>query len=558
MTNNETVFLNSLLIQKKEEFDSSLSDDEFFEIFSFEQILKKYDLSYDELSHGNVDNSLDGGIDGFFFFVNDEMIYEKPDLNLVPKNSNLDLFLIQAKNSSAFPERVFDRVITTVKDIFDFEKPLDSLKGIYSSELLDQANIFRDTYLGIAANHPILNIYFVCSSKGDTHSINIQVKNRAKSLREVIMECFYGSNVEIKYYGARELLDSSRIEKEYTLSLKFEETLSKGDNSYIVLSNLVDYYKFVTDDNGDIRRYIFESNVRDYQGGVEVNKDIKSSLESRDKLDFWWLNNGINILSSNASIVGKTIHLSSVQIVNGLQTTFSIYDYIKENERALDDENRSILIKIIVLDQKLSKTRDRIIKATNFQTAIQSASLRATDQIQHDIEEFFLSNGLYYDRRKNYYKNIGKNANSIVSIQLLSQAFMAIILREPHNARAKPASLIKEDSTYDKIFNTSIQPSVYLFCAKTISKVDLFLRQKSLRGLMNLKFHLAMYCIMKYFGKINYSIPDILSLPDDYLSDSLISESLEEIKQLVNTNGGDLASITKTKDFVNSLQSQFI
>ena len=63
---------------------------------------------------------------------------------------------------------------------------------------------------------------------------------------------------------------------------------------------------------------------------------------------------------------------------------------------------------------------------------------------------------------------------------------------------------------------------------------------------------------MKYFGKINYSIPDILSLPDDFLSDSLISESLEEIKKLVTANGGDLASITKTKDFVNSLQSQFI
>lgn len=551
--------MNNLLEQKKPAFDISLSDDEFFEIFSFDQILKKYELSYDELSHGNVDGGLDGGIDGFFFFVNDEMIYEKPDLTLFQKHSNLDLFLIQAKTTPSFSEKVFDRVITTIKDIFDFQKSTESLKNIYSSELLEKADIFRETYLGIASNYPILNIYFVYSSKGDTQSINIPVKNRASSLKETITKCFHGSNVDIKYYGARELLNSSRIEKEYTLSLKFEETLSKGNNSYIVLSNLVDYYKFVTEDDGEIRRYIFESNVRDYQGGVEVNKDIKSSLESRDELDFWWLNNGINILSSNASIVGKTIHLSNVQIVNGLQTTFSICEYIKENDRALEAENRSILIKIIVLDLKLSKPRDRIIKATNFQTAILPASLRATDQIQHDIEDFFLSHGLFYDRRKNYYKNIGKNASSIVSIQLLSQAYMAIILREPHNARSKPASLIKENSTYNNIFNTAIQPTVYLFCAKTILKVDSFLHQKSLRGFMNLKFHLAMYCVMKYFGKNNYSIKEILSLPDDYLSDNLIHESFEEIRKLVNSNGGDLAlaSITKTKEFVHILQSQY-
>ncbi|PAV10637.1 hypothetical protein ASJ81_12775, partial [Methanosarcina spelaei] len=467
MANNDVIFLNNLLTQKKDEFDNSLSDDEFFELFSFDQILKKYDLSYDELSYGDVDGGDDGGIDGFFFFINDEMIYEKPNLNSFQKYSNLDLFIIQSKSSSSFSEKVFDRVISTVRDIFNLEKSLDSLKKVYNTELLEKASLFRDTYLGIASSHPILNIYFVCSSKGDASSINIKVANRANNLKEVLMDYFSGANIEIKYYGVRELINSSRVAKEYTLPLKFEETLSKGDNSYIVLSNLIDYYKFVTDDNEDIRRYIFESNVRDYQGGVEVNKDIKGSLESRDNLDFWWLNNGINILSSNASIVGKTIHLENVQIVNGLQTTFSIWNYLKEKHRDLENEKRSILIKIIVLDQSLSETRDRIIKATNFQTAIQTASLRATDQIQRDIEEYFLSKGLFYDRRKNYYKNIGKNATSIISIQLLSQAFMAIILREPHNARAKPASLIKEDSTYDKIFNKSIQPEVYLFQSNT-------------------------------------------------------------------------------------------
>ena len=54
------------------------------------------------------------------------------------------------------------------------------------------------------------------------------------------------------------------------------------------------------------------------------------------------------------------------------------------------------------------ESRDRIIKATNSQTVVPPSSLRATQRIHRDIEEYLQQKGLFYDRRKNHYKNEGK------------------------------------------------------------------------------------------------------------------------------------------------------
>jgi hypothetical protein len=67
------------------------------------------------------------------------------------------------------------------------------------------------------------------------------------------------------------------------------------------------------------------------------------------------------------------------------------------------DEKRNLLVRVIV--PPVTESRDRIIKVTNSQTQIPVASLRATERIHRDIEEYLRPHGLFYDRRKNFYKN---------------------------------------------------------------------------------------------------------------------------------------------------------
>jgi len=479
MAANDTIVLNSILEQKKKQTATSLPDDDYFELFTFEQTLKKYELSYEELISGKIGGGDDGGIDGFFIFINNELIGEDTDIESFKRNSIIEVFLIQSKRSPSFSETAVEHVIATAKDIFNLDKDPSNLKKFYNADLIDRVIIFRQAYLKLALRHPVLKINYIYASKGETREINKKVYNKADMLTETICQYFTGASAFVEFIGARELIDASRLEKSYTLQLKFLETyISRGEDNYVVLSSLKDYYDFITNEykgNRELRRHLFVSNVRDYQGSnVEVNKDINGTLESDNRLDFWYLNNGITILASKASIVGKTISLDEVQIVNGLQTTNTIYNYLNtKKDGDIRTENRAILIKIIVTNN--TEDRDRIIKATNFQTPIPVASLKATEPIQSDIENYFLSKDWFYDRRKNYYKNMGKPVDKIVSILYLAQAVMAILLKEPDIARSRPSSIIKKDNDYKRIFKQSINMEMYLFCAKTTKKIESFI-----------------------------------------------------------------------------------
>ncbi|MFP5269842.1 AIPR family protein [Coleofasciculus sp.] len=547
--NNDVIILNSILERKRQESANTLSQDEYFEIFAFDQVLKDYDLSYDELLSNQVDGKDDGGIDGFFIFINNEALNEELDLETIKRNPLIEVYLIQAKTSSSFGEKAIETLMATIEDIFYLDKPVFDIKQFYNAQVIEKVELLRKTYLDLAIKHPQVKITYVYASKGDTQSIHVKVKNKADNLCAKTQNFFRGSEVKFEFVGARELLESARQEKSYSLKLKFlENYISRDEDNYVVLTKLDEYYEFVTDDKSYLRKYLFESNVRDYQGNVEVNRDIKITLASKDTdIDFWWLNNGITILASKATIAGKTITLDDVQIVNGLQTTNTIYEYMKTLQEIHDE--RAILVKIIVANKL--EARDRIIKATNFQTPVPAASLRATEPIQCDIEDYFFHNDWFYDRRKNYYKNIGKTSNRIISIPYLAQAVTSIVHREPHTARARPTSIIKGDTNYSRVFNSSIPMEVYLFCAKSMKNIEFYIRATDFSALTEnntnnllrsgtiriLIFHLAMLFIIKLLRKVSYTQGDVRSLLQiefDENQQDLLYNTILEITELTN------------------------
>ena len=183
------------------------------------------------------------------------------------------------------------------------------------------------------------------------------------------------------------------------------EHLATGKDSYLLLVRLEDYWRFVTDEKSNLRRYLFDSNVRDFLGTKGVNDDIARSLTDERWPRFWWLNNGVTILATSATVPGKTIQLQDIQIVNGLQTTETIFRHFKDG--SAQSRDRAVLVKIIVSSD--AAARDQIIRATNNQNPVEIAALHATDKIQRDIEQIleYGTTGTY-QRRKNYYRNIGK------------------------------------------------------------------------------------------------------------------------------------------------------
>ena len=126
-----------------------------------------------------------------------------------------------------------------------------------------------------------------------------------------------------------------------------------------------------------------------FQGTTEVNAEIVNTLKNEKVVDFWWMNNGVTILASRATLNGDTVTVENPQIVNGLQTSTQIARHFLPTA----DDRRSVMVKIVSSEDE--ETRDKIIKSTNSQNPIQPATLRATDKVQRDIEDALKSAGLF-------------------------------------------------------------------------------------------------------------------------------------------------------------------
>ena len=88
MAKNDTLLLDGIIDDRIENKLPSSRRDEAFEYLAFEQILKDYDLSSDEIESGSVDGRNDGGIDGFFILVNGHILLD-PESFSWPKSGSL-------------------------------------------------------------------------------------------------------------------------------------------------------------------------------------------------------------------------------------------------------------------------------------------------------------------------------------------------------------------------------------------------------------------------------------------------------------------------------------
>jgi hypothetical protein len=203
--------------------------------------------------------------------------------------------------------------------------------------------------------------------------------------------------------------------------------------------------------------------------------------------------------------------LENPEVVNGLQTSREIFHVFSSGGR--DGDPRNVLVRVLVPGE--DESRDRIIRATNSQTSIPIASLRATDRIHRNIEEFLASRGLFYDRRKNHYKNQGKPVKSIVSISSLAQCVLACAMRDPSNARARPSSLLKRDEDYNRIFDEAHPLAVYYVCAVLGRRIEETLRSAYCRversHWNNVRYYALMLLGLRSAGSV---LPSMQQLAD--------------------------------------------
>lgn len=454
----------------------------YFEFLAASQALREYDLSDEEIETGLTGGGNDGGCDGLYLFFNDVLTGEDfiDNLGSIPREATLNIVIVQAKNELGFGEDAIMKWKTVSSNLLQFENQIDSFTGRYEEKVLSFFENFKDLRIKLLTSKVKLVFSFVYVAVANDLHPNVQ--SQANELCDQIHQLFPGTmtSVSVDFVNASKLMEliNAQASQRFSLALADNPIALGTKKDYIALVNLGTYYKFITDDSGALRKYIFESNVRDYQGHNNVNNEIRETLSCETPEDFWWLNNGVTIIAEDVSqSTSKQLLIINPEIVNGLQTSNEIYFHFTEHPELIEQETRNVLLRIIVPNDESS--RDHIILATNSQTTIPAVALRSTDPIHRQIEMYFKSRGLYYDRRKNYYKNQGKKANEIVSIGFLGQCLISLFLGKPNYARARPSTLLSNDDYYKQLYVDNTDLELFYRSASLGKKVEKYIKSTS-------------------------------------------------------------------------------
>lgn len=558
MANNDIFIVDGIVDELVENSKSDYSRGEIFEKFVVSEILKSYDLTENELDSGIVDGKNDGGIDGFYIFVNGILVSNQAEK--LPKTSiDLEVYIITSKHADTYSLAPLESIDSTISELFNLNLSESDLTSAYNEDILKKRALLSYCYRKLAARLEKFSINFVYASRGDVGKLADahNISSKGEKILATCEQLFSNSSPSLTYWGATEIIKSYRKKRNGESIVKTQKIFQQADH-FVMVVKLKDYYDFITDESKKLKRYFFDENVRDFLGENRTNLDIAHSLNEVEEIDFWLLNNGVTILVSSAVQTDGELLMESVQIVNGLQTSNCIYQYFSKGGE--DTSNRSLLIKVIKSTE--SKVRNAIIQSTNNQSTIPLYSLHATDKIQKDIEDYMFQNGLYYERKNKYYQNLGYDKADIFDPLYLAYGYTALVLKLPHRAIKLKQKFMNKPSQYNKVFSEAedirIWPKVALvqrLVEPHIEKSKLDLGTNKINFMKTFRPLVCFILISKYYKSFSYKRQDLISLEITELSTELVEETVNDVVTFYKKLPPNQKEIKKmgNRNLVNSL-----
>lgn len=192
MSQDSRFLLESVLEQSRKQDYPALKPDKFFEIFSAQQVLKarRYDPDPVEIESGIIGGNGDGGVDGFYLFVNRRFIREDTDPSMFKDQQlNVELIIVQAKNKPSFEESVPQKLLDFTEHCLRLNADTQAVQRLlYSDALLTLVKKFHDIYKPALAMRPRLTITFFHVSLAD--HVDQKVEIRASILTAKTKEFF--------------------------------------------------------------------------------------------------------------------------------------------------------------------------------------------------------------------------------------------------------------------------------------------------------------------------------------------------------------------------------
>lgn len=529
MAANDVVLLKTKLERHREQIAPRLSVPEHQTFFVAASYLRDYNMSHQDLLTGVVDGTHDCGLDGVYVFANGVYLKDDVPLRALGRNVQLDLVLLQVKDTSGFKEDAINTLQAALPKLLDFERDETSLASFANQRVIESTRRFLSAYAEL--DMPQLTVYVAFASLRASQ-VHPNVDARSQDLIASFDRIFSNCTTNVHFYLGSDILDLARESPNSFRNLQLAEIPLSTDRAgaFIGVVRLSDYDRFITNGEGGLEASLFEANVRDYEGDVTVNASIQETLgRLDDDVDFWWLNNGVTIVAKSVQQAGKSLQLESPQIVNGLQTSNEIFKRPRASIDAADE--RSILVKVIAA--KDAVVRDRIIRATNSQTNLGLSALKATDRTQRQIEEYLATRDLFYERRRRYYFNQHQPIERIISIEEMGQAVLSVLVQAPHVARGEVGRVF-EDENYNLLFHPEHPLPMYTSALNILKASTDFLaeRRYSRTSADDFRFQLSTLVGMLATRKHRPRADDIAALEDDVVSPAVLQTALSIIVEV--------------------------
>jgi hypothetical protein len=387
-------------------------------------------------------------------------------ISIEEDDDEAEVFIISAKLTDGFSSNAIILMRNGLGWMFN--RPRTEVATISNEAFRDKILEVRSVLSGIGPSNLTVRCYF--AANGLTSALSNEYE---QEVRGILAEYDNGTFAEFSFetLGADELVGLlNRIEKksrsiEADVPIRYDANTpsliryqTQGLKGIICTANARDIATLVIADPSGA---LFDSNIRRFLGkGKSVNADIlKTATDAASSYLFWFLNNGVTIVCDSCDPVtdpdNPKVKITNLQIVNGCQTATALAH--AERDGVLRPDTRVLLKIFETTDPTLSS---RIVLTTNNQNRISTRDLKANDAVQLDMQRRFERYNLLYEHKINQYATTTLTAGQrIVSNEDVGQAFLAIALKKPGDARRRKYKVWT--TNYAEIFSgSSVEPHV--------------------------------------------------------------------------------------------------
>lgn len=313
-------------------------------------------------------------------------------------------------------------------------------------------------------NYKLEMIFVTCHTVSD--SLVKDVRREFRKIRDARISVVSRTEVlhlaEQYFDGEVPAIEKITIKAADAGSIIFHEGNAGSLSSYICKCQCKGFVKQIKNSKIPLE-FFFHRNIRGFLGESRpVNADIANTIRNEPQL-FFYLNNGITILTTGVTKSGASLELLQPQIINGQQTT----NVLASHEKSLS-ASANVLVRVIVLNrvheyENVRKLVRKMVKATNWQTAITKADLRSNDPEQIRLQRHMDRRGCLYIRKSgpaSQFRHHGRKYRATITKERLAQAIGACMF-DQRVIRSGKDHLFGADN-YPKIFSMKRHVDWYL------------------------------------------------------------------------------------------------